>query len=149
MLVFQEAAIDQWRAKDGRESHPADLRRHALGNAVAYPGLYPTSRKLALTSTTNLVVGADGGQQIHIQPGPTGQIRLGSASESSLVAIADLVIDELERVKTDINTLKTATGAVATALDGLVPGTGSAFTAATAAIPSDPGDVSATKVTAL
>ena len=147
MLVFQEAAIDQWRAKGGRESHPSDLRKHALGNAVAYPGLYPTSKKLASAHATNLVIGSESGPEIHVQPG--GQIRLGSAGETSLVALADLVATELTRIKSDITTLKSATHAVAGAVDGVVPGTSTAFTAATSAVPSNPSSTAATKVTAL
>lgn len=151
MLVFQEAAIDQWRARDGRESHPGDVRRHALGNAVAYPGLYPTSRSVTLTSTANLVLGAETGQQIHIQPGGSGQIRLGAAGETSLVALAELVAAELTRVNADLTVLKAAVVAGFNALLAPAGGAGgaSAFTGASATVPSSPGSVAATRTTAL
>ena len=66
MLVFQEASIDQFRKK-GELTHPGDLRRHSLSAPVAYPGLYPTNGKLADAHASNVVLGKDGGSQIHIK----------------------------------------------------------------------------------
>lgn len=152
MLVFQECSIDRWRAINGREAAPLDIRRHSLSNAVAYPGLYPTSG--ALTGhATNLVVGRSGGQQIHIQPGSSGEIRLGNASETSYVALAELVATELNRIKTDLTTLKAAVSSGLTAVGAGAAANGAtgaaAFDSAAASVPSNPASVAATRVTAL
>lgn len=148
MLVFQECSIDRWRAIRGREADPLDIRRHALGNAVAYPGLYPTD-DVVPGHATNLVIGDKIGRQIHIQPGASGEIRLGAAGETSYVALAELVTTELNRIKDDLTTLKAATQTGLSGVPTAGAGLASAFESATAAIPSDPDSVAATKVTAL
>lgn len=140
-VLFCEASIDQWRAKAGRETHPGDLRRHALGNAVALPCLYPTAGKLAAASAhaTNLVIGKDGGSAIHIQPGASGEIRLGSASETSYVALAEKVDDFISRIHGVLSSW------VFVAQDG-----GAALQAAyNLEFPTPPVSTAATKVTAL
>lgn len=154
MLVFQEAAIDQWRAK-GSESDPVDLRRHALGNAVAYPGLYPTAGKLATASAhaTNLVVGREGGQTIHIQPGAGGEIRLGSASETSYVALAELVDARISALQSALDAFVTVFNShihITTATVGAGPTPGVISPTATPATPAGTqAPTAATKVTAL
>jgi hypothetical protein len=142
MLVFQESAIDRWRAVGGREAHPADLRKHALGNAVAYPGLYPTAESLNTTQAhaANLVIGNESGQTVHVEPGPTGKIRLGSSSEASLVALAELVDSIFSTIDTIFRT-----GWTPAPNDG-----GAALkTAWLAAFGSAPSSTAATRVTAL
>jgi hypothetical protein len=47
LLVSCEAAIGPWRAGDGGEADPGDLRRHHLSHAVFIPGLF--TRAGALT----------------------------------------------------------------------------------------------------
>ncbi len=138
-VIFCEASIDQWRAKDGRETHPGDIRRHSLGNAVAYPGLYPTSAKLTSHNTTDMVIGEEGGLTINIEPG--GKIRLGNETVDDLVALSSKVDSFISALDTLFRTTW-----VPVTMDG-----GAALKTAytTSAFPSPPASVAATKVTAL
>ena len=103
---FVERSLDQWLDKQGQETDPLDYRMHSLSDAVAYPGLYP--RKLALSDAhaENMVLGKDGGIQIHLKPG--GEIHLGSENAADFVALAQKVVDEIDSLKTTVNNFITA-----------------------------------------
>ncbi len=57
LLVFASASLDRWLALGGEEVDPEDDRRHALTDAVFYPGLRPSplagpaTRRIKFTST--------------------------------------------------------------------------------------------------
>lgn len=76
MLLFTDTDIGTWRSS-GQVSDPGDERRHALGGAVFQPGLETIARALVGVSGAHLVIGKEGGPEIHIdgsavQLGATG-----------------------------------------------------------------------------
>ncbi len=106
MLVFMDRSMDQW-SELGREGDPRDGRTHDLSDGVAIVGLYPASEPLADAHATNMVLGKDGGVQIHIKP--SGEIHIGSENAADFIALAALVLSELQAIKTAYD-LHTHTG---------------------------------------
>lgn len=86
-VQFNEMSIDQWRSK-GEDTSPGDIGRHTLSGGVFVPGLNPNDSALSdAAHASNMVVGLDGGIQIHITPG--GEILLGSDAASEAVVLGD------------------------------------------------------------
>lgn len=96
-VVFSERAIGAWRNKGGKPISPGDLRLHPLAGAVAFPALYPTDDALDDAHASNMVIGKDGGAQIHVKT--NGQIHLGEENASSFVALADYVNSRIATIQ--------------------------------------------------
>lgn len=144
-LVCVDASMDTWQQGDGELTTPLDFRRHSLADAVAYPGLYPQGLTLADAHADNLVWGFDGGAQVHVRP--DGEVHLASNDAADYVALAQKVVDEIDALRTTVNSL------VSTFNAHVHPGvmSGAASTAPTptsASPPSAVGDVAAEKVKA-
>lgn len=107
LLVFCERSIDEWRSR-GAESEPQDLRMHDLSDAVAIPGVYADGDALADAHEDNMVLGEDGGTQIHIKPS-SGEIHLGSENAAEFVALADKTDTEIGDIITAVNNFLTTT----------------------------------------
>lgn len=82
------------------------MRMHHIGSAVFYPGLWDETQALTEAHADNLVVGVEGGPQIHIKP--NGEVHLGGEAAADWVALAAKVGTELNAIRTDIDTLKAA-----------------------------------------
>lgn len=85
MLVFSHASLDKW-LNDGREVDPLDDRRHAVSDAVAFPGLYDFKSAPAADPDATVLTDND--------------IRLGSSAASDPVALKS----DLDALKTYIDT---------------------------------------------
>lgn len=147
---FVDWSIDQWLDKRGEETDPLDYRAHSLSDAVAYPGLYPRKLSLQDAHGENLVIGWDGGVSIHVKPG--GEIHLGSENASEFVALAQKTFDEIDALRSTVNSLITAYNAhihttTATVGPTPVPGVISPTTS-TASPPAPVQSVAAQKVKA-
>jgi hypothetical protein len=103
LVVFCERSLDQWLERGGIVD-PGDLRTHSLDGAVAYAGLYPRKEALADVHAENIVLGQDGGVQIHIRP--DGTIALGADSPGDWVARASLADGDIGSLKSFLDTLK-------------------------------------------
>lgn len=149
LLVFCDASIDEWRATD-KESEPGDLRKHTLSGAVAIPGVYANANKLSDAHDENMVMGEDGGGQIHIKP--NGEVHLGSEDASDWVALADLVKDEISGLRDTVNSfVSTFNGHIHTGTASCSTGGGAVTLApptSSASPPNPVGDVAASKVKA-
>lgn len=144
LVVFCDASIDEWRAT-GKESEPGDLRKHSLSGAVAIPGVYANDDKLSDAHGENMVMGKDGGSQIHIKP--NDEIHLGSEDASDFVALAGLVRDEITAVRNTLNSLVTSYNAHTHG--GVMAGAGTTAAIITpASPPAAVGDVAASLVKA-
>lgn len=75
LLVFAERNIAMWRST-GNQGDPGDVGTHTLDGAIAIPGVYPDANALSDASSTNLVLGKDGGKSVQVTPG--GEVILGS-----------------------------------------------------------------------
>jgi hypothetical protein len=77
--------------KKGGDVDPVDRRLHGLGGAVFYPGLHDDAGKLRDAHAPEMVLGMDGGTQIHIKDGmvalgeetPVQKALLGTAFRAS------------------------------------------------------------------
>ena len=145
LLVFSDRSIDEW-TRDG--PGVVDVRArgsHRQTDAIAIPGVRPAADPLAdAAHASNLVIGLDGGTQIHVTPG--GEIHLGGGTHGAARA---------DRVETQLTALSNALDAAITAGIGAgVPGDGgtAALTAMQAslqaALAAWPGSTSANKVKA-
>jgi hypothetical protein len=86
LLVFADTSIDDWLVSGGIESQPESDRRFDISDAIAIPGMSPY--------VSSLPTIADGLELEH----PT-EIRLG-AGATNFVALANLVLSELQAIKT-------------------------------------------------
>lgn len=145
-LVFAEQALGVWRAVNGAETAPGDLRRHHLSGAVALPCLFPDSVQLADVHSDNVVVGFDGGNQVHIKP--DGKVSLGSENPTDASAAASKVAIELNRLKADLTALKAAIagGFTAVGVGSGANGPAGAASFNAAFTPSSPGDTASPTV---
>lgn len=101
-LVFNERSIDKFQNSGGEDTDPVDLRMHNLSDAVAYAGFYPDSKALAGAHAVNMVLGKEGGIQIHIAD---GKIELGEEGSADKVPLDSRIQTELTRIKSDISAL--------------------------------------------
>jgi hypothetical protein len=154
-LTFHDRSLDVWQ-KNGGLAAVSDLRTHHLTDATAYPGLRAEPDKLASAHASKLVLGKDGNASMQITIDGT-TIKL-SDNAANFVALANLVLTELQALATNVNTnwplIASAIAAVAAPLIAPPPGTpvtttapvpGMVYTPVTAATPAS---VAATKVKA-
>lgn len=87
-LVFSERSLDIWLDGDGSEVDPVDFTMHNLSDAVAYPGLYPFGSAISEISSSDAVLGHDGGMQLHVTPNGTAEFQVGGTADVS-VTIAE------------------------------------------------------------
>jgi len=105
MLLFQDKSMDGWMQNGGILTDPKDLRSHDISDAVAMMGLYPEAKPLnAAINKKNISMGFETGKQIHITP--TNTIHLGKEATTDFVALASKVLEELNVIANDINSLK-------------------------------------------
>lgn len=133
-LVFSEASIATWR-ETGEVSPPGDLDRHDLSYPIALPCARPKGKALPAVNVADLRV-----------PGG-GRLEVSSGGATEPVALANLVLNELNRVNADINTLKAAIGAGFTAVGAGAAANGAlgktAFDTDAASIPNSVSSVAA------
>lgn len=147
MLIFSELPIDRWRSS-GQESHPVNARRHGVGNAVFYPGVSPRAKALAEDGVAqNLVLGKEGGAQVHVS---ASTVNLGEKEAADFVSLAQKNATELNRIKADFTSLVTAiqTALTAGGTSGVGFAGGAAMASAMVFAPSNPSSTAATKVKA-
>lgn len=129
LILFPDTDIGAW-LHSGEISDPGDERLHSIGGAVFVPGLETAARVLAGVATGHLVLGKEGGPQVHID---ASSVQLGAAG-GQFVALSNLVATQLTTLKSAIS------GAAVVAGDG-----GAAFKAALiTALSAWPASVAAT-----
>ena len=122
LLVCSERSIDQWYGK-GEEADPGDLRRHSLSDAVAIPGVYPSTAPLQSAHAENMVMGKDDGSQIHIKA--NGEVHIGAGKDGNAADFVALAA----KVDAFQNSVTSYMKAMDTVLKGapiLEPGNGAA-----------------------
>ncbi len=149
-LIFNERSIGQFVNSQGEDTDPQEFRMHNLSDCVAYPGFYPFALSLDDAHADNLVIGKDGGIQIHLKP--AGEIHLGSENAAEFVALAAKTDTRIGDLETAVSTIVTAHANVHTHIvtAPLIPGapTPSATGLPTATAPTPGASVAATKVKA-
>lgn len=147
-LSFCESSIDNWQASDGKVADPEMFSRFDLTDAVCELGWYPDQKALASVDPDDLVFGEESGAVIHVGG---DEVNLYEKNAADFVALAQLVLDELEAAKVDRAAMKTAFDGhihVTTAtVDAGSPGV-IAAPAAGFPTPTDPNPVAADKVKA-
>jgi hypothetical protein len=109
LLIFNERSTDRYNASDSvppqpKTIDPIDIRMHHLSDAIAIPGFFPLSQSLSDAHSRNMVMGKDGGTQIHVKD---EGISLGSETPTDFVALAQLVSLQLAAISASITNLIT------------------------------------------
>lgn len=132
-LVFSEASIANWR-ETGDVSPPGDLERHDISYPVALPCARHSKQPLP-TATVALLTVPSG-----------GTLNVSAGGSPVFVPRDDKLQTELNRIKDDLATLKSATstafGAISVAAGSAFNGTllcKTPFDTATSSVPSNPG----------
>lgn len=145
-LLFCERSIDKYTQGNGEDTDPVDLRKHALIDAVAFPGFYPFNKSLADAHADNIVIGKDSGAQIHIKD---DEIDLYEENAAEFVALATKTKNEIEALRNTVNThLALVTGTYAAHTHTAPVGGPTSPPLQPPTPPAAVGDVNATKVKA-
>lgn len=147
LLVFGESDSSRWRTS-GEVGNPGEVQRHTLSYAYAIPCIAPDDDTLPDGSAEALVTVPSGG---HLSVRTDG-------GTADWVPLDGLLQDELTRLWNNINTLKSACSANASAADAAqttanaggppVTTASVAFTSATASIPTTPNATQCTTLKA-
>lgn len=149
-IDFCERSIDRWietaSKANPRTVSTGDVGVHPLEGAIAIPcGPSPRADLLQDVSGDDLVIGYDGGALLRVKSDGTIHV-VGDIPP----ARSDKLANELERIRSDIDTLKSAVsqGLFAVGIGTAANGTTaqSTFDGLTLDIPSSPGDTAAEKV---
>lgn len=103
LLVFCERSIDQWQEKGGVQD-PGDLGMHGLGYAVAYPGVYDGTRKLANAHADHIVIGWDNGKRIYIK---SDGVDIGALAGAEAQCLATTLKTYLDQMNTFVSVIDT------------------------------------------
>lgn len=98
LVIFAERDISQWLSKGLVDVSPVDPRRHDLTDAFCIPGAFPfagAQRPDNAVAAGALVMYGD-------------DIRLGSADAAAFIALAPLVLAELAKVQSWMQSMKNA-----------------------------------------
>lgn len=108
-LHFTERSLDQWLSKPaGEDVDPLQFRTHDLSDCFAVPGLYPFEEVLADVHPDNLVIGKDGGTQMHFKP--NNEIHFsdsGDGEGAEFLALAQKTFDEINALRSAVDALTT------------------------------------------
>jgi hypothetical protein len=123
-VIFSEVSLDMWRGS-GDVVDPGDIRRHSLTGGVAIPILYPDSEVVTGSKIgDDLIIGEKGDTRIHIKPGGACEVtENGEPTAHDWVAMAGLVLSELQDVKTDFANLLTSINTHTHPVSGAATGT--------------------------
>lgn len=136
LVIFCDADLGAWR-DSGQDSDPGDSRVQDYNGAVFVPGLETVQRALAGTPD-HLVLGYEGGAEIHIKP---AMVELG-AEGGGFVALAAKVNAIVTDIMTAISAASGAAGPLGTKGDAF------ALSLVSSQTPTPWGSVAATKVKA-
>jgi hypothetical protein len=100
LLVFQDRSLDEWVQRSSGVASPRSVRIHAASDAIAIPGVRPFVDPLSDADDEHMAMGRDGGAQVHIRP---DRVDLGSRSATDWVALAGLVLSELQALQSALN----------------------------------------------
>lgn len=133
LLISCESDIGPWRAGNGGDREPGDLRRHHLAHAVFLPGFTVRSGKLAHAPSDGMAIGSDAangprltiagdgvvtlsqGATVVLKVDASGVVHLGAAAGAAFVALASKVDEGLATIRAWANThTHPVSGAVAT-----------------------------------
>lgn len=96
MLVFGDRSFDRWwRGNGSKVDEPILQHTHHESDAVALAGFYPDQDALADAHPDNLVLGKNGGAQIHVKD---DEVNIYEENAADFVALAQKVLDELDAI---------------------------------------------------
>jgi hypothetical protein len=88
LIVVCQKNLSVWRAS-GTANDPGDLGMHTLDGAIAIPGIFPDSKKLSNSDSTNMVLGSDTDGDSRIEIKPSGGINLGASASQGILTQKD------------------------------------------------------------
>lgn len=167
LVVFCELAIGHWWASTGGDiTDPGDLARHSLSHGVAIPTRFNRADALthapeaALNERLRIGDDADAGTRVtffedgsmkitrgstvRLQLDADGTVHVGGSTASQLIALANLVNDRLETLRSAFNSHTHALAGTTAGMGAPLTGTASAVASPVASLDS----VAATKAKA-
>lgn len=101
-LWFAERSLDRWFTGTGAEVDPELYLRFDKSSAIFMPGVLPFGAPMSVAPPTDhATAGSITGCRVHFRD---STIIIGDEAGAQFVALANLVLDELEKVKTAHNT---------------------------------------------
>ena len=158
LVLFSEEPTQAWRSK-ARQVAPGFLDRHGLNGPFALPCGFPDAQKLSTAPPTDAVeIASDNAAGAVVVK--DGTVLVGDATATDSASLDSKIQDELDRLKGELDTvktfqtnLKTALGAMGSALvtpTGIDASSKTTFTTAVTALapvsPASPGATAAAKV---
>lgn len=93
LIFMAERSLDEWKGTGRDDNTPADfMRRHDLTDAIVFPGVRPIVDPLPATAYASGAVVLRG-----------GDVRLGDSTATDFVALASLVLAELQHLAAQFN----------------------------------------------
>lgn len=113
MLVFCERSTETYQIGQERQgssalikqTDPGTFESHNLTDAVALMGWYNDAEALSSTDPDDMVMGEEGGPVIHVGSDQVNLYRK-SGTGHDFVALAQKVLDELNKIKADLDAWK-------------------------------------------
>lgn len=93
VLLIADRSLDEWKSTGAAANVPMDVRRFDFTDALAIPGGRPFTRPLAATAVSATGPVLDG-----------ADVRLGDGTASDFVALSSLVLGELNKILTLLQT---------------------------------------------
>lgn len=104
LLIFTERCFDNWYNGQDNQS-PLEMRMHDYSDGFAFVGINPLSAAIIIPTETTM----------------TGTMRLGVSSPTDFMALAGLVLSELQSVKSDLDGFKSTFDAHTHSASGAAP----------------------------
>lgn len=128
LLIFMDRSIDSFAVSAGNvDLDPVDFRSHDLSDAVALAGFYPQPKAIKDVIAGDLAIGKEKGTQARFKSAGLEITTLGAPTARSFVAMADLVLSELQKIQTALSThthpgVTTGPGTTQAAPPSYIPG---------------------------
>lgn len=115
LLVVCDRELNVWKDTGG-DATPQDPRMHYIADVVAIPGCYPFNDVLSDAHASNMVLGRDGGAQVHVK---ADEIDLYEEDADDYLAKKTETKSNDDALKANIDSLRSAiNGWVPVAMDG-------------------------------
>lgn len=101
-LIFADISLDKWLTGKGGEVDPEIDHQHALADGVFEPGLRSFGSPWSSVPTGHGTIGYDSGVQVHFHKDKA--VVASNEAAAQFVALANKVLDELNKIKTAHNT---------------------------------------------
>lgn len=98
LLVFADRSIDKWLTTGGNVD-PDDTRDHHLSDAIAYPGLYPSTAGIKIDNTDDIIIKNEGaGGKVEMRLSSKNKLQILNNNEELIKLLYDMIVVMQEAV---------------------------------------------------